>query len=206
MVKRYQINSKEVLLILKLVTEGTQTPKDLIKKTKTKKQAVSEKLTLLLNAGYVDSTENKKDRRHKIFTINYNGLQKGFIDLVKQRIKERKKTLEQIDPKTLTPDQKPFNLSPKQFIEKALNQFEEFNKTEQGQTLFKELFNEAIHAEDFAETIEDIFNALIYLYSNLADYVPKKTDQIILTTATAIATRKFNLYPLEEKARQIMAK
>ena len=59
------------------------------------------------------TVQKTKDRRHKIFTTNCNSLQKGFIDLVKQRIKERKKTLEQIDPKTLTPNQKPFNLSPK---------------------------------------------------------------------------------------------
>jgi len=204
--ERYQLDQPEVLQTLCHLIRGLNTPAAIIKATGNSKGAVSEKLNLLIRAHYVKVEDNEKDRRFKYFLPDYDGLQRSFVKLVKSRCEKR---LREVGKNGGTEEELALLKNPNKFIQNTYAAFEKFNDSHQGKRLFKKLFELGIKQKDFIDSIDDVFEGIITVYSGLVKYVPKglsrlTREQLEAVMACCIVARKLNLFALEAAAHDVL--
>lgn len=202
---RYQLDQSEVLQTLRQLVKGTNTAADLMKATGNTKGATSEKLNLLIKAHFVKVEDNEKDRRYKFFMPDYAGLQKGFVKLVKSRCERR---LAEAQKSGVTKEEMAVLDEPKKFLNNTYAVFEKFNQSMKGQRLFKKLFEIAINQKDFVESIDDVFEGIITVYSGIGQFATASDrntkEELEAVMACCIVARKLNLFVLEEAARDVL--
>lgn len=203
---RYQLDQPEVLQMLCYLVKGMKTPTQLMKTTGNNKGPVSEKLNLLIKAHYVKAEDDEKDRRYRYFLPDYNGLQRAFVKLVRSRCEAR---LAEIQKSGMTKEEEAVLDEPKKFLNNTFAVFDKFNQSMQGKKLFKKLFEISINQKDFVLSIDDVFEGIITVYSNIVQFVPSNADrsakeQLEAVMACCIVARKLNLFVLEEAAREIL--
>lgn len=204
--ERYQLDQPEVLLTLCYLVKGLNSPSAIMKVTGNSKGAVSEKLNLLIRAHYVKVEDCEKDRRFKYFIPNYAGLQKAFVKLVKSRCERR---LREVQKNKANKEQLAALDEPKKFLQSTYAAFEKFNNSYLGKKLFKKVFELGIKQKDFVDSIDDVFEGIILVYSNLLNHTPKNLDRITrqqleAVMACCIVARKLNLFVLEEAVHDVL--
>lgn len=203
---RYQLDQPEILQTLCYLVKGMKTPNELMKATGNNKGPISEKLNLLIKAHFVKAEDDEKDRRYKYFLPDYAGLQKAFVGLVKSRCEKR---LAEVQKTGMTKEEAAIMDEPKKFLNNTYAVFDKFNQSAQGKKMFRKLFEIAINQKDFVSSIDDVFEGIITVYSNIVQFVPSNIDrpakeQLEAVMACCIVARKLNLFVLEEAAREAL--
>ncbi len=203
---RYQLDQPEILQTLCYLIKGTNNAAALMKVTGNTKGAISEKLNLLIKAHYVKVEDDEKDRRFKYFLPDYVGLQKVFVKLVKSRCEKR---LSEMQKSGITKEEAAVLDEPKKFLNNTFAVFDKYNQCLQGKKMFKKLFEIAINQKDFVTSIEDVFEGIIAVYSNILQFAPANVDRstkehLEAVMACCIVARKLNLFVLEEAVRDTL--